>query len=195
MRGALFIILLLACISCGVDIVEQPKPRAFPKIEFPERGIDTFRNETCPFTFQHHSYFKQVKDTLFFDEKPVHPCWFDLRAKAFNGQLHFSYFPIENQKHFDKLVADAFKLSGKHNVKADYIDEMVFKNGADVSGVIFDMQGPVASPFQFYVTDSTQHFLRASLYINAKTKPDSLQPIYDYIKKDIALILNSFEWK
>ena len=93
MRIVVLAFVLLCCISCGVDKVEQPKPRAFPKIEFPERAIDTFRNESCPFTFQHLSYFKEVKDTSFFDEKPTHPCWFDLQAKAFNGQLHFSYVP------------------------------------------------------------------------------------------------------
>ena len=191
----IFIAIAVLFCACQNTNIDQPKPRAYPKIEFPERAIDTFYSEQCPFTFQHLSYFKEIKDTSFFDEKPVHPCWFDLRAEVFDGQIHMSYYPIENQKHFEKLVGDAFKLSGKHTVKADYIDEMVFRNDRDVSGVVFDLQGPVASPFQFFITDSTNHFIRASLYLNTKVRPDSLKPIYDYIKEDITLILNTFEWQ
>lgn len=191
----LLIALLIFFLGCSTDYVRKPRPRAFPKIEYPERSLDTFNMTDCPFTFQHMSYAEPQKDTAFFDGQPLHPCWFDLNMPAFDGQVHFSYYAIESATHFDKLVTDAFKLSGEHNKRAEYIDEIVFRNEGNVSGVIFDLQGPVASPFQFYITDSTEHFLRGALYLNAPPRPDSLAPIYEFIKEDIAVILNSFEWR
>lgn len=186
---------VLICISCNGEQVENPKPRAFPKVVFPERNIEKFSSEECPFTFQYMDYAVIEKKETFFDEKPLSPCWFDLSLPDFNGRIHVSYIEIDSPKHFDKLVADAFKLSGKHNVKANYIDEMKFKNENNASGVIFNLEGPVASPFQFYMTDSTDHFLRGSLYLNTQVRPDSLAPIYDFLKKDITLILNTLEWE
>jgi gliding motility-associated lipoprotein GldD len=181
--------------SCSNEPTERPRPRAYHKITYPERKVVSFSSEDCPFAFEHMSYAQPQKDEAFFDEPPEHPCWFDLNMPIFNGKWHFSYHPIQDRAHFDKLVADAFKLSQKHNVKANYIDEIVFKKGKDVSGIIFDMEGPVASPYQLFITDSTKHFLRGSLYLQAQTNPDSLRPIIDYIKKDLDVILNKFSWQ
>ena len=66
---------------------------------------------------------------------------------------------------------------------------------ANVSGIVFIMEGPVASPYQFFITDSTKHFLRGALYVNAPTKPDSLKPIYDFLKDDVTRLINSFSWQ
>jgi gliding motility-associated lipoprotein GldD len=141
------------------------------------------------------NYGQVEKKTEYFDTDPIHPCWFDIALPDFDGRIHFSYVSIENSSHFDKLVADAFKLSGKHNVKANYIDEIPFKNKQGVSGMVFNLEGPVASPFQFFMTDTTEHFLRGSLYLNTEIRPDSLAPIYEFLKKDITLILNTLEWE
>ena len=181
--------------ACSNEGSQRPRPRAYPKIEFPERKIVSFTSEDCPFIFEHMSYAIPEKDQTFFEETPEHPCWFDLNMPAFNGKWHFSYHPITNQEHFDKLVTDAFKLSQKHNVKANFIDEIVFRKGKDVSGVIFEMEGPVASPYQLFITDSTHHFLRGSLYFDTQTNPDSLRPIIEYVKKDVDVILNKFSWQ
>ena len=80
-------------------------------------------------------------------------------------------------------------------VKADYIDEYPFKKPNHVSGMIYEIQGPSATPFQFFITDSTQHFLRGALYFNTHINQDSLAPYYDYTKSDIMEMINSFSWK
>lgn len=191
---AVVLIMGVLIAACGNERVENPKPRAYPKVEFPERSIDTFRTTDCPFTFLYMDYAEVEKKTTYFDQAPLHPCWFNLNMPALSGSIHFSYYSIDSPEHFDKLVADAFKLSNKHNIKANYIDEMKFRNENNASGMVFDLQGPVASPFQFYLTDSTDHFLRGALYLNAQVRPDSLAPIYAFLKEDITLILNTLEW-
>ena len=60
---------------------------------------------------------------------------------------------------------------------------------------MYDIGGDAASPLQFFVTDSTKHFLRAALYFNTEPNADSLAPVVEYTKQDIDRLLESFQWK
>ena len=60
---------------------------------------------------------------------------------------------------------------------------------------MFNIEGPAASPFQFYLTDSTHHFLRGALYFKSEAKPDSLKPMIEFMKTDIIEMINTFAWK
>jgi gliding motility-associated lipoprotein GldD len=53
----------------------------------------------------------------------------------------------------------------------------------------------VASPAQFYVTDSVQHFLVGSLYFYAKPNYDSILPAANYLQKDMVQIMETIVWK
>ncbi len=187
--------LITLFISCQDEIIYSPKPRAYPKIDFPDKSYAQFDKNYCQFTFEQPTYAEVIQDKDFFGERPQDPCWFDLYIKSLNAKIHCSYIPIDRENPFDELVKDAFTLVNKHNIKADYIDEIPIKKENQVSGFVFDIEGAVASPFQFYLTDSTNHFLRASLYIEAQARPDSLAPIYEFIKTDMMHMVNTFEWK
>ena len=172
----------------------NPKPRSFPRIDFPERNYVTFDKDYCAFTFQYADYLEVKKDKFFFEGKPADECWFDLKIPAFNGDLHCSYIPLRNRSHFDKMVNDAFTMVSKHNIKAQYRDDFPIEKG-DVSGMLFELKGDVASNFQFYLTDSVNHFFRGSLYFNSKVNPDSIAPIYNFVKADVLKVVETFEWE
>jgi len=174
--------------------VYTPKPRAYPRVYYPEKFYQQFDKNYCHFTFDYPKYAKVQQDTLFFNERPKDPCWFNLFFPDFNAHIHCSYYPIHDKKSFEKMVSDAHELANKHSIKADYIDEHRIEKGNGVSGFAFEIDGPAASPFQFYLTDSTHHFLRGSLYFNTKARPDSLAPVSEFLKKDIFQMINSFEW-
>lgn len=181
--------------ACSETENPTPKPHAWPRIEYPKRAaLQEFDHHFCNFSFQYANYIAFEQDSTFFDEKAKDPCWFNLTWPMFNAKLHCSYYPISAANRFDELVADAFDLAGKHNVKADFIDELPIRMPNGVSGMVFDIQGPAASPFQFYLTDSTNHFIRGALYFNTKTSPDSLAPVYNFVKTDITQLINSFNW-
>lgn len=186
-------VFLLLLTACGEEVVLTPKPRAFPKIEYPERTYQQFDTSYCRFVFEYPAYATIEQDTAFFDERPEDPCWFDLLIPAFDAKLHCSYYPVG--KDLEKLRNDAFSLANKHNIKANYIDELPIEKPNGVRGFVFNIEGPVASPFQFYLTDSDQHFLRAALYFNTQARPDSLAPVLNYVKSDLMHLINTFEWK
>ncbi|OYT16688.1 MAG: gliding motility lipoprotein GldD, partial [Bacteroidetes bacterium 4572_77] len=95
------------------------------------------------------------------------------------------------------LLNDVHNMMNKHIPKANAINENMYLNPIQhVYGLTYDIQGSqAASPFQFYVTDSTQHFFRGALYFNFTPNNDSLQPVIDYLKKDIQVLIESLEWK
>ena len=185
-----------ALTSCDGETAETPKPRAFPRIDFPTSDQSaTFSLEVCPFAFEHPSYVAVERDTAFFDEAPSDPCWFDLVTPSLDGRVHVSYYPIGAEADFEEYRDDAYELVGKHNIVATGIDETpIQRPGAEVYGFAFDVSGDVASPYQLYVTDSARHFLRAAVYVNARARADSLAPVYDFLRRDLDGVVGSLRW-
>lgn len=194
-RGLIFILLLTLMYSCKEEGVYTPKPRMFPRVDFPERAYEEFDYESCYFTFQKPKYASIKTGITFFGEKAKDPCWFDLEIERLNASIHFSYTKIEGKNTLEKLVTDAFKIVEEHNAKSEYTEEALIENKNGVKGLMFNLEGPVASPINFFLTDTTSHFVRASLYFNSVVNPDSTKIVLDFVSKDIDQILNTFAWK
>ena len=190
-----WLLVLIVLISCGEDKMPLPKPRAYPKVVYPERAYQTFSESFCPMSFEYPVYAKIQQDTAFFNEKPENPCWFNLYIPQFNCYLYCTYTELHGKKGFQNVVNDAFNLAYKHDQRANYIDDVKFTNKNGLGGMSFEMTGPAATPFQFFITDSTSHFLRGALYFNTQVRPDSLLPVYKFIKKDMDHIIGSFKFK
>ncbi len=172
-----------------------PKPRGYPKVTYPDKTYRSFDKDFCAFTFEYPAYARIVKDTNYFEQQPAHPCWFDIYFQDFDSRIHCSYYPIGADKSLEELKADAFELVDWHQKKANYIEERAIQKPNGVAGFAFDLSGPAASPFQFFLTDSTDHFMRGALYFNTQTRPDSLAPISEFIKADIYQLIETFEWR
>lgn len=194
-RGLLFVF-IISLVSCFQKDPPSPRPRQFPRVDFPEKSYQNFDQADCDFSFSFPSYASIEKKKPFFIQQPNQPeaCWFDVYFPQFNGRLHCSYVGIEDRGTFDDLVDDAFELVSKHHIKANYRRESLIE-GKNKYGLVFDIEGPVASPLLFYLTDSTEHFFMGSLYFNNKVKPDSMQIIYDFVREDVVEIIETFEWE
>lgn len=196
MKKILIVIFVASLLySCKEEGVFTPKPRMFPRVEFPAKAYNEFDIEACHFTFQKPEYATIKTGISFFGEKAKNPCWFDLEIKKLNASLHFSYTKIEGDNTLEKLVTDAFKIVEEHNAKAKYREEALIENKNGVKGLMFNLEGPVASPINFFLTDTTSHFVRASLYFNSVVNPDSTQIVLDFVSKDVDKILSTFAWK
>ena len=176
----------LLSFSCGGEESEYyPKPRAFMRLDFPEREYTNFESD-CNFGFEIPSYFDvQDKDGS---------CNKDVMIDRFNASLFLTYIPIDtnlfmNVEYSRKLVYD-------HSVKADEILESRVDNAESKAyGMKYKIVGDAASPYQFYVTDSVNHFLRGALYFNVKPNYDSLKPTLEYVLQDIDHLIETVEWK
>ena len=189
----ILVAVLMGSSACRNDYT--PKPRGYFKIILPERGYKTFENESCPFTFEYPSYGVINRDTVFLDTVPDNACWFNITFASLNGNLHLSYKEITGKNSLGHLIEDAHKLTFKHTIKADFIDENILHTENDVSGILFDVGGNAASALQFYVTDSSQHFLRGSLYFYNTPNADSIAPVLRFIRPDVLKLIETLKWK
>lgn len=96
---------------------------------------------------------------------------------------------------FNKLVNDAFTLTYKHTYKATAIDDSLMNTPNGVHGVFFKVGGNAATANQFFLTDSTRHFLRGALYFDVAPNEDSLKPVNDFLLQDMRHLINTFKWK
>ncbi len=175
--------------ACSSDY--SPKPRGFFKIDFPEKSYKTY-NADCPYSFDYPVYANVVQDSA----RDAKSCWLDVSYPSFNGRIHLSYQPVTSKKVFNELVEDARTFAFKHTVKATAIDEAVISYpDKNVYGIYYSIDGNTASSVQFFLTDSTKNYLRGALYFNEQPRLDSIQPVLDFVKKDIDVMIKTFKWK
>jgi gliding motility-associated lipoprotein GldD len=198
-RGLSSIFLFLICllpivfcfISCGDDDENTiaPKPRAFYRLSFPEKKYKIY-DSVCPFKFELPVYSNISND----EHSGAEPCWLNLNFPSMNAIVHLSYKQVNNN--LNNYLEDTYTLASKHQIKASGIEEMVIKKDAKkVYGLVYEIGGNAASSIQFFLTDSTKHFVRGALYFNAVPNTDSIKPALEYIREDIYKMIETFEWE
>jgi gliding motility-associated lipoprotein GldD len=190
MKYCMFFLFLVSCNSAYT-----PKPRGYYKITFPEKGYQHFNNGACPFTFDYPKYGVINRDTIFLDTLPDNPCWFNITFPTLNGNLYLSYKEINRENSLNNLIEDAHKMTFKHTVKADFIDENYLSTPNHVYGIYYEVGGNAASALQFFITDSIKHFLRGSLYFYNTPNADSIAPVLSFIKPDVMELIKTLKWQ
>lgn len=178
----------MACNS-----IYTPKPRGYFKIDFPAHQYQSFAKTSYPYAFEFPVYAEVVQDTSFFDAKPPNPYWVNINFPQFHARIYMSYYPIGSMS-FEKLRDDAYKMSYKHSLKATSIEDSAMKTPLGISGIFFDVGGNAATAKQFFVTDSTKHFLRGALYFDATPNEDSLGIVNNFLQEDMRHLINTFKW-
>jgi len=188
---ALLILPMFIFIACGDDEDEvfTPKPKGYMRIDFPKKEYKLY-DSICPFTFEIPVYSHVEKDQT----SQAEPCWLNVNYPQFKAKLHLSYAELTNN--LRNYIETSRELAYKHQVKASGLEQqVVIRDSAKVYGLVYDIAGNTASSIQFYVTDSTHHFMRGSLYFNVPPNIDSLQIVVDFLKKDIHHMIQTVKWK
>lgn len=181
--------LSLTGISCDDEDFYSPKPRGYPRIHFPEKNYRLY-DSTCPYRFEIPTYAQMAHDR----HMGAEPCWMNVEFPQFRATVHLSYKEVNNN--LSKYLDDSHDFANRHQIKATGLDEiLILRDSANVYGLLFDIAGNTASSVQFYITDSTTHFLRGALYFNTKPNSDSLKVVIDFLKQDILHLINTTSWK
>ncbi|MCC6182221.1 MAG: gliding motility lipoprotein GldD [Bacteroidia bacterium] len=187
----LIILSIVTLTSCGEDedAIYIPKPKAYPRVAFPEKQYRHY-DSLCPYSFDIPIYAKIVRDK----HHGADLCWINVDYTPFNAQLHLSYKTVNHN--LDTLLEECRDFVVKHQVKSTGIDEtVIIRDSSRVFGLVYDISGNTASNLQFYITDSTHHFMRGALYFNTVPNIDSTKIIIDFLRKDVIQMLKTFEWK
>jgi gliding motility-associated lipoprotein GldD len=185
----LFTFMLFACDDENAYI---PKPRAFHRIELPPHEYIRYEGD-YPYSFEFSKHAKMLKDTSFMAEH----YWFEMIYPGLSASVHLTYKSIDrDEKKFEDYINDSHTLASKHNIKAYAIDEIIPNKQKPRYGTAFyEIEGDVPTSFQFVITDTTENFFRASLYVPTSLKNDSLAPVIRYVREDMMHLLNTFEWR
>ncbi len=183
-------LLLLACGSRSSDTY-VPKPKGYPRLDLPPHVYE-------PITASHPYQFEVNKMAVIRPDSfaGAEPDWIFISYPRFGASIQLTYKPVRGDlKRLQAMLADAYKLAAKHNVKADAIVERPFRTQRGLTANLIELSGEVPSPLQFITTDTTRHFLRGALYFNTATENDSLAPVIDYLKADVLHLLNTLQWR
>ncbi len=186
-------VLMMMAVSCSKDYV--PKPKAFLRLQYPKHSYKTVQLPETNVNFQVNTLaedvtFKRIPSTT--KSYGVNVVYKPLKATVF-----LTYKAIEGDaQNLRAFLRDAQKLTFEHTKKADEIPAYPYEDKTRrVYGILSEVKGNVASPVQFYVTDSTRHFLTGSLYFKVKPNYDSILPAIHYVQKDMRRIMESLDWK
>jgi gliding motility-associated lipoprotein GldD len=185
-------IISIVLVSCGEDAY-SPKPKGYNRIDLPKQTYQPLPNsKDFPYYFEISSHAKVRPDS----SKIAEPYWIHIIYPKFKADVQISYKSFTKDKKFlNEFIDDSQKLVNKHMIKASSVQESIIKTKSKKTAAVYEIEGEVPSQFQFYVSDSTKHFLRGALYFRTATKNDSLAPVIEYIKRDVIHLLNTLEWK
>ena len=181
--------MLLGLWACEEEY--YPKPRGYNRIDLPEHAYQALP-DSLPYHFEYSREAKILKDSSWMAER----YWIDLYYPYFDCNVQITYKPINgSEKLLREYLSDSYKLTNKHNIKAYAIDYMVMPTATGKVAAVAQLEGEVPTQSQFFITDSTEHFLRGALYFRTATANDSLAPVISWVNEDIKHLLNTLEWK
>jgi len=168
----------------------MPRPIGQMRVEFPKHEYKQANTENCNYSFE----IPQTSE-LTLGMNPDLACHKNIVFTKFNAILYLSYYSLDTTDVMS-LIKEARTKVYDHVVKANSIDEIMLADTSNnIYGILYDIKGNAATPFQFFITDSSRNFIRASLMFNVKTNYDSLKPMIKYLKKDIENLISTTEWR
>jgi gliding motility-associated lipoprotein GldD len=171
---------------------EQPMPRpyAYHRLYLPDT-ISTDTRLKCPFQIS----INQAAMLSYPKGKSGTACWVDLHYPSIHASVHFTYVPLQNRDHLGDCIKGSQDLVFKHTIRAsEILEDPLMIEDRKVYGLFYRLSGHSASNSQFYVTDSTHHFLRAALYFDATPHPDSMAPVVDFMLGEMERLASGVRW-
>ena len=204
---------LLLLLFLGCNSVYTSKKAGYFRIDLPKHEYRLFDDPRYPYTFEYPVYARIDRDSLYLDPNVKDPYSMNIDFPQLNGKIYITYKQIggtsdykvrqsgggyrdsTGKNIFQNLVNDNYNLTYKNDVKANSIEDSVMQTPNGISGIFFRVAGNVATAKQFFLSDSTTHFLRGALYFDATPNEDSLRPVNDFLEQDMKHLINTVKWR
>lgn len=216
MKRLILIALAACCLLCachGNDYT--PKPQAYLRIDMPEHNywlVDTLRYPdtpywigdsiqvlrhdkpyvTFPFRFEANQCIELAEK-----DSPKGELWLDIKYPQWDGVVFLTYRRLPSPDSLRSQTDESLRYLEQHYPFASGVEEQAYEDIENkVYGTVYYLKGSkVASTCQFWLTDSTRHYLRGALYLNVVPNNDSLAPVIDYIQADIEHLVETLRWQ
>ncbi len=190
-----FIVIVLLSVLAFTQCSEPeytPKPKGYMYMELPQKNYQVFDDNTYPYSFEYPSYaeIEKISD-------PHGKYWLNVKFRGMNAAFYLSYKSMHSSKDFASYLDTCTDFMSMHYQKSSGIEEQYYEDpDNNIHACVYKIKGTaVASPYQFWISDSNRHFLRGALYFNTIPNNDSLAPAIDFLAKDITHLVSTFRWK
>ena len=185
MRHFLSLLILALILNSCDDEELRPRPFAYFRIDLAE-PVYSVSELDCPFEFEYSDQARLIV-------KDAQKCWVNIYYPKHKATIYLTYSDIDGD--LAEQLRQTQDLTYEHQIKANKIDRILHENPENnTHGLRYRLGGDVASNVQFYLTDSSDHFLRGALYFNCPVNADSLRPVVEYMDKDIQHLIATLKW-
>ena len=185
--------LFFICIifsSCN-DPAPVPKPPTYLNINFPDHTYSYVKGD-CPYEFKLSSLYNYKT----IENSKLNSCIQEIDLGPLKGSLYLYYIALPSKDSLAEIINFANDKVDEHKIIADKIEFVqIIDSKNSVFGTFFELKGNVATNFQFYLTDSSQNFVRGEVLLNCRPNYDSLRPSLDYLKVDLLEMVHNFKWR
>lgn len=180
-------LIIFMFFGCGDKTA--PKPFAYPHIDNGATKYSPHNQRSFPLTFDIANNAKSQSDTLREENKNF--SWINIIYPQYNATIYCTYIKAEGKK-LDSEKKRSRELVYVHSQMASNIEALHYSDSTrNIEADIYTLKGRVATPLQFVATDKSSFIFRGSLYFNNEVNIDSVAPIIEYIKEDIAVMIES----
>lgn len=193
MKKILFLSLVSILLLAGCSNNDYtPKPVAYLRFDFPPKEYTSFDTAALPFTFE-----RATNANVSVKKNERRDKWVDVLYPDYKGVVFLSYKPLAGPQDLRGQIDTSYELLKMHFDYSSGVDENKYVDPRNrVYATTYLLKGSnVASTYQFWVTDSVNHFLRGSLYLDCTPNNDSLAPVLDYLQKDLVHLLETLRWR
>lgn len=185
----------LILLACGSREQEEdgfaPKPKGYNRIALPPQTYQPLGGD-YPYQFDISTAAVVLPDSSPLAEKN----WIYLYYPRFDANIQLTYKEIRNDPaRLKDFIGDAYQLANKHQIRASSVQQQTIPTRSGRTATLIRLEGDVPTPFQFYTTDSSTHYLRGAVYFRTATKNDSLTPVIEFLERDALRLLNTLRWK
>lgn len=176
--------------ACSTDPV--PRPHGYFRIDLPPPS-STPLAVACPFSAKGPAYARIMPTKGTANSDPG-VCWCDLAFPGQRAVVNLTWRRVQGD--LPELIEDAHAFKAKHEQMATRIrTEDILLDSTRVFGTLFNVDGNVASPLVFYLTDSVHNFLYGALYFDVRPNADSLAPVTERLRSDLRDFALSLRWQ
>jgi len=178
------ILFLIACSGCGEN---YPKPKGLLRID-----------ETANFKKITEISFAEFEVISGSDVKPAKEqgkeLWLNIIYPDYHVQLYGTYCRI-TKNNLTSVTDDFYKLLYRNMMDEEFDYSLFEDEKKSVFAHLFVSNAAVASPVQFFITDSAHHFFRGAVYFTDSLPREMRVPYTDFMVEETAHLLETFNWK
>lgn len=178
-----FIYFFTLVFSCENNF-NLPKPDAYLRIEFNEPKYLNYEDLNSQIDFYYNSSSSSINQI---SSKSI-----NLNYENLGMSLDLSFNKLSSENEVINYITDFNLLLDTHTKRSNGFLVKEFENVEySTFGKIYEFKGDVASPIQFFITDSLNNFIQGAVNKEISSKYDSIYPSIQYIKNDILVFFES----